>query len=1483
MEGIPDVQETIVVTQGSIVQPTDVVVTVQVGQTDTHLTPEIFQVETTCSSEKDDNVPIPSSEVSIDFSNEVDTDTTEKRTLQENVTYVLQHSSSERDVVVQFAQKYSLSVASKRFNIPRTTIRSWMQNTVNSVPSNPKFNSPGQGRKISYSKETDEAIVAYFKEQVVDGNNDKFTVQDLCRFAKDLVQKENPSFNASTGWAYRFLSRHNLLLPNSPRVRTKKKGDPSIDYRGRPLSYSSSTDIKIAEWVRQQQAEGVTLSNTQLRNFARSTITKENPNFTASASWCQNFLLRHRLHLNNKYIQYKNESAAKKLSSNSDDNSQSDDSQPLGFFGASWQEPTGFQDASIGGNPIDSEDGRTGVSSRDQECLGIVGLTSDRDASVSASSSLYQDVIVTNPTVGNMMDTDYTSGTNSGSSDVALALAYLNRLTNDVPSTSQTAATSIAGSMLFSDNVTSTSISVSDMVTVATEPSTGTDTLGIFCSSDGPPITPTGTSNQFINPENLVISNLIGADGNLLDGTPGSILGTGSHSLSLTSGVTSHLPSYPSAVNTSKPLSYATETDNVLAEWVTKQQSAGERVTFTKLRGYAKQLIQQENPHFNASVGWVTPFLLRHNLDLSKNKKKKSRSIAQFERRQSKETLLQDSEDSLPSDTVDISVPSNSLRCELVTVEDQVASALRDSGKVVEMVDVQDFKAIDKETPLTSGSKEVHQQFNQVDTSGDSIKKIRASAKPRHTLSEKIEVVNLMRAYGTSLQSTSRILGVAVSTLCGWVKMMEQKRPQIEAMFSKQGKVVNLHGAGRPLSYSEEKDKQIAQWVICQQDTGTHLTAKEVCQYAYSVIQDENPNFVASISWARKFLKRHNLKLANTSTRKSSKQASDDDRLYSEVVTANASSTTGIVGQTIEVVSSEDLSVPSSVVTPEISVSIPDPTPEGGDDISQLESSQLDSITVTETDPSQVDLAALEKAEYHISPEIETYLVQWTREKVSSLGCLSIQTFCTYAEELIIPTDRLFVATLDWAFRFLHKHSLQLEPRPMVMESERKRILGEDDSVELASKAMCFRVTDSSAIPSSACEVLFQLPDNQNTNKGKELGDRPTILQQELAEKSKAAREFSTAEKEEVVKYANAFTLQKAAMKYGVAAPTVWRWRLELKLNSPRYTIEQKRKITNYASQTSLKEAAGKFGLSTKTIQNWRKMFNSGNTSGSDSTSQQDSLDQSDLGLTSLDIPSQTYSLDHTYATTTAQDNPVSSIMDTEQLINSCASMSHSDSLPSSTSQTEVIMMPQECDIEYDIATDTRFSAARQSIAKWSLKDKVEILKCALEQSIREAGDKFGLKSVSFCNWQKLSNSGSQTSETLPGSSEEVVIENSMIADGNVAADVIVSSSAGMEFPVSIVVESSGGHSGDQLFPVTTSSGLSLSSTEPHQFMVDTSIPLVTSPTLDTTSEVNFRLRDTIQQDHNAIVVDQQPTFSNQGSTNECQLLDIQDHSLSKQ
>ena len=1397
--------------------------------------------------------------MSIDFNTDINRESGEKTVSKDST---IQDSSTEKVVVVQFAKTYSLSLASKRFNIPRSTIRSWMQS---SIPSdNPKFNSPGQGRKISYSKETDEAIVAYFKEQVGEGN-DKFTVQDLCNFAKELVKKENPSFNASTGWAYRFLSRHNLVLPNSPKVRTKKKkSDVSLDYRGRPLSYSTSTDAKLADWVRQQQSRGIQISNTQLRNYARTLITKENPNFTASASWSQNFLLRHHLHLDsNKYVQYKNDPPKEVLpvASISSSSSQPDDSQSLGsFLGTTWQESSGFQDAGIAtevGDSMDPADGRGSISSHAQECLGIVGLAGDRDTNIASSSSLYQDV--TNPTVGSMMDTsDYATGSANGSTDVALALAYLNRLTNDMASTSQT-STSIPPGMFdrtLTNSVTSTAISVTDMATVAAVPTVGNDSLGIFCGSDGPPITPTGTSSQFINPESLVINNLMDTDGNLLDSASSSILGVPNPTLS--SACTAPMSSLSSSVATSKSLSYTTETDNVLAEWVTKQQSAGERVTFSKLRGYAKQLIQQENPHFNASVGWVTPFLLRHNLDLSKNKKKKAfkaRITSQLEGLQDMD--VQETGGGLPSESVDVSAPSSGLPCELVSVEDSVTSALEQDALTHDPLGQSGLEQSSLQhntgdvggvSSLSKEDTEFHQQFGQdLAITADSTKKSKIQSKPRHTLPEKIEVVNLMRAYGMSLQSTSRVLGVAVSTLSGWVKMTEQKRPQIDAMFNKQGKFLNLHGAGRPLSYSGEKDKQIAQWVVTQQDSGNHVTVKEVCQYACSIIQEENPSFVASVSWARKFLKRHNIKLASVSLRKPGHQLNSDDtgteRLYGEAVGVSSSNSNSLVGQTIEVECINDLGVPSSVVTPDINVSIPDAAHDANDELTQLES-----LPISGDDTSQGEVSILEKPEYDIAPEIETYLAQWTREKVSSNGCLSIQTFCSHAEDLVLPNDRLFVATLDWAFRFLHKHNLQLEPRPMVMESERRRILCEEDeneNVELAPKKMCFGVPETVAIPSS--EALFSYSDNtQSDTKENELVDKPTLLQKELAEKSKAAREFSTAEKEEVVRYANAYTLQKAAMKYGVAAPTVWRWRLELKLNSPRYNLEQKKKIIRYAGKKSLKEAAAKFGLSTRTIQNWRKMFTIENDTPQISspkghhTSEASPLDSTELSLASMD--GQSYTLDHTYATTstTTQDHSITSMMDTEQLMNTCASIPQSN-CPSSSSagNIEVIMMPQECDIEYDvISSDPRMMAAKQSIAKWSMKDKVEILKFALEHSIREAGEKFGIKSSTLYNWKKTSNNTTQPDMALPCSSE-VVADASGINSNAIA---ITSSSSSLELPVSLVVESSGGHDGDvaNLF-TTTSSLLSLSPAEPHQFMTETgAMPLVSSPTLNNESEVNF-------------------------------------------
>ena len=195
-----------------------------------------------------------------------------------------------------------------------------------------------------------------------------------------------------------------------------------------------------------------------------------------------------------------------------------------------------------------------------------------------------------------------------------------------------------------------------------------------------------------------------------------------------------------------------------------------------------------------------------------------------------------------------------------------------------------------------------------------------------------------------------------------------------------------------------------------------------------------------------------------------------------------------------------------------------------------------------------------------------------------------------------------------------------LDPKPTISQLcasalNRKRSLGDHQSTPNSKKSRpSVTPTDITMSPSTGnlCEALLTLSSQNST-------DEPTpatmqaaiqtlqsavaqvIQQQQLDEPSefkgqttplkdkkldaanpqstdtyfhKPAREFSSDEKEEVVRYANATTLQKAAVKYGVAAPTVWRWRVELKLHQPKYTTMQKRYIIKFAEANSLKEAS---------------------------------------------------------------------------------------------------------------------------------------------------------------------------------------------------------------------------------------------------------------------------------------------------------------------
>ena len=157
--------------------------------------------------------------------------------------------------------------------------------TIEIAPPTSEIYTPG--RRLSYSADKDDTIAQHVRDCQARG--EKVTTQQLCAYAKNIVQGENPSFTASSGWAQRFLVRHSL------DVGRKKTSDQSKG--GRPLSYSIETDNQLADYVRERISEGQIFTNSELRKHAKEVVSKENPNFTGSASWAQNFLHRHKISL----------------------------------------------------------------------------------------------------------------------------------------------------------------------------------------------------------------------------------------------------------------------------------------------------------------------------------------------------------------------------------------------------------------------------------------------------------------------------------------------------------------------------------------------------------------------------------------------------------------------------------------------------------------------------------------------------------------------------------------------------------------------------------------------------------------------------------------------------------------------------------------------------------------------------------------------------------------------------------------------------------------------------------------------------------------------------------------------------------------------------------------------------------------------------------------------------------------------------------
>lgn len=118
-----------------------------------------------------------------------------------------------------------------------------------------------------------------------------------------------------------------------------------------------------------------------------------------------------------------------------------------------------------------------------------------------------------------------------------------------------------------------------------------------------------------------------------------------------------------------------------------------------------------------------------------------------------------------------------------------------------------------------------------------------------YSVDQKQEVVNYAKE--TTVREAARKYSVPRSTVQVWCKHGHSKREKRSPG--------ERSGGGRRLSYSNETDEKLYQWVMKQQENGTPVTRDAIQLQARSLIQSECPEFKASSGWVEKFLTRHNL------------------------------------------------------------------------------------------------------------------------------------------------------------------------------------------------------------------------------------------------------------------------------------------------------------------------------------------------------------------------------------------------------------------------------------------------------------------------------------------------------------------------------------------------------------------------------------------------------------------------------------------------
>jgi hypothetical protein len=155
----------------------------------------------------------------------------------------------------------------------------------------------------------------------------------------------------------------------------------------------------------------------------------------------------------------------------------------------------------------------------------------------------------------------------------------------------------------------------------------------------------------------------------------------------------------------------------------------------------------------------------------------------------------------------------------------------------------------------SAGQSSTHESQGSSSTSSLKGKNKRSAVNKTYSLARKFEVLNYVAKFSES--EAARHFDIPRTTIRGW-KGIDRSAAE-KASLRRKGK--NLSGAGRPLTYGEELDMSIYQWILEMRDLNLPVQAKQIKRKAIEMIKPTQPTFKASAGWLTRFKTRHSLAL----------------------------------------------------------------------------------------------------------------------------------------------------------------------------------------------------------------------------------------------------------------------------------------------------------------------------------------------------------------------------------------------------------------------------------------------------------------------------------------------------------------------------------------------------------------------------------------------------------------------------------------------